>query len=177
MGRIIRQVWPGTWEHRIKCFWGRILSQINLKGQDGRACDVCRAGIGKPVLIWQGRPLLAATLNSASWSLSRASKPACSALRTRQSEVGESLAKHTKRAKGAGAAPTTIFVVRSRFSARQINYKLAGKSEDSDWPFAGEKLKAWEERGHFMGPSHREHSSVTRIFIAPDCRSKSWLSF
>lgn len=63
----------------------------------------------KPVLIWQGRPLLAATLNSASWSLSRASKPACTALRTRQSEVGESLAKHTKRAKGAGAAPTTIF--------------------------------------------------------------------
>lgn len=46
-GRIIRQVWPGTWEHRIKCFWGRILSQINLKGQDGRAFDGCRAGIGK----------------------------------------------------------------------------------------------------------------------------------
>lgn len=110
VGRIIRQVWPGSWEHRIKCFWGRILSQINLKGQDGQACDVCRAGIGKSVLIWQGRPLLAATLNSASWSLSRASKPACAALKTRQSEVGESLAKHTKRAKGAGTAPTTIFV-------------------------------------------------------------------
>lgn len=177
MGRIIRQVWPGTWEHRIKCFWGRILSQINLKGQDGRACDVCRAGIGKPVLIWQGRPLLAATLNSASWSLSRASKPACAALRTenREERGGRVLCKAHKKSKRCGRRPNHNLrpSVRSRFSARQINYKLAGKSEYSDWPFAGEKLKAWEERGHFMGPSHREHSSVTRIFIAPDCRSKS----
>lgn len=76
----------------------------------------------------------------------------------------------------ASPQPQSSFV-RSRFSARQINYKLAGRSEYSDWPFAGEKLKAWEERGHFMGPSHRKHSSVTRIFIVPDCRSKSWLSF
>lgn len=75
--RTVRQVWPGTCEHKVKCFWGRILSQINLKGQDDRVRDVCCAGIGKkPVLIWQGHPLLAATLNSASWSLSREGKTA-----------------------------------------------------------------------------------------------------
>lgn len=45
--RTVRQAWPGTWEHKVKCFWGRILSQINLKGQDGRVRDVCCAGIGK----------------------------------------------------------------------------------------------------------------------------------
>lgn len=34
--RTARQVWPGTWEHKVKCFWGGILSQINFKKkQDG----------------------------------------------------------------------------------------------------------------------------------------------
>lgn len=85
---LVRQVWPGSWEHKAKCFWGRILSQINLKGQDSRLCDVCCAGWHcrerkkkNLVLIWQGRPLLAATLNSASWSLSREGRTACTARR------------------------------------------------------------------------------------------------
>lgn len=93
----------------------------------------------------------------------------------REERGGRVLCKAHKKSKRCGRRPNHNLrpSVRSRFSARQINYKLAGKSEYSDWPFAGEKLKAWEERGHFMGPSHREHSSVIRIFIAPDCRSKS----
>jgi hypothetical protein len=87
---LVRQVWPGSWEHKAKCFWGPILSQINLKGQDSDCVMfvLCwywgKKKKKKTVLIWQGRPLLAATLNSASWSLSREGRIACTAQRIRQ---------------------------------------------------------------------------------------------
>lgn len=65
----------------------------------------------KTVLIWQGHPLLAATLNSASWSLSRAGLEVLAQHREPGRARWASPAQSTqKEQKVRVAAPTTIYL-------------------------------------------------------------------
>lgn len=105
MDRTTRQVWPGTWEHKIKCFWGRILSQINLKGRDGRVSDIFRSGIRK-ACSYLARAPPAGRHSELRLLVSFQSKQNCSHSTEKGAELGGwALCKAHKKSKRCGRRP------------------------------------------------------------------------
>lgn len=176
---LVRQVWPGSWGHKAKGFWGRILSQINLKGQKSRLCDVCCAGGGKKKSCsYLARAPPAGRHSELRLLVSLQRRQNClHSTENRAGLSGRVPRKAHKKSKRCGSPPqpqsTFVTVLCS-----QINYKAAGKNDYADCCFAGEKLESLGGRRPFYGAQPQKgFLNYTHMFIALDCGTKSPLSF
>lgn len=183
MEELVRQVWPGSWEHKAKCFWGPILSQINLKGQDSDCvmfvlCWYWGKKKKKKNCSYLARAPPAGRHSELRLLVSLQRRQNC--LHSTENPAGldgRVPRKAHKKSKRCGSPPqpqsTSVTVLCS-----QINYKAAGKNDYADYCFAGETLESQGGKRPFYGAQPQKgFLNYTHMFIALDYGTKSPLSF